>query len=133
MKLGRIKVLKNNLLHVNGNQGEPNFLKATLFRLTEMDFRALFLLVETIIEIRQNSIFKLFLLGEVYSFYFLRKRILRLVESIFFLHFSETPVSFFQSSRIVFLNEILYSGWFSFGWSFSSKWKPSLKLTEANF
>ena len=35
----------------------------TLFRLTETDFRALYLLVETIVEIRQNSVFKIFLLG----------------------------------------------------------------------
>ena len=29
----------------------------------------------------------------------------------FFLHFSETPVSFFPSSGNVFFNEVLHSGW----------------------
>ena len=57
-KLRRIKFLKNNLLPGNGNQGESNFEKLTLFRLMETDFRAFFLLVETIIEIRRNSVFK---------------------------------------------------------------------------
>ena len=63
----------------------------------------------------------------------------RLVETIFFLHFSETPVKFFPSFRKVFFNEILHSGWWkriswlAFAQSFSSKWRPSLKLMEANF
>ena len=72
----------------------------------ETDFRAFFLLVEIIIEIP------------------------------FSLHFSEAPVSCFPSVRKVFFNEILHSGWwkpFSFAQSFSSDWKPSLKLMEANF
>ena len=60
-QLERIKFLKNNLLPANGangNQEEPNFQKVILFRLMKTDFRAFFLLLETIIEIRQNSIFK---------------------------------------------------------------------------
>ena len=59
----------------------------------ETDFRAFFLLVETIIKIRRNSVFKkysckgkLIMVGET-DF--------GLVETIFLLHFSETPVSFF--------------------------------------
>ena len=57
LKLGTINCLKNNLLFGNGNQGESNFKKLTIFRLIETDFRAFFLQVETIIEIRRNSVF----------------------------------------------------------------------------
>ena len=39
-------------------RGNPVFLKMTLFQLMETDFRAFFLLVETIIEIRQNLSFE---------------------------------------------------------------------------
>ena len=50
----------------------------------ETDFRAFILLVETIIEIRQNSVFK------KYYCYITDFR----VETILFLRFSETRVSF---------------------------------------
>ena len=53
-----MQFLKDNLLPANGNKGETNFSKVLLLRLMETDFRAFFLLVKTIIEIRQNPIFK---------------------------------------------------------------------------
>ena len=54
----------------------------TLFQLMGTDFRAFFLLVETITGIRRNPIFKkCFCWG---------KQIFRLMEAISFLHFSET-------------------------------------------
>ena len=77
----------------------------------ETDFKACFLLVETIVEIRQNPIFKtyfcwgkLFLLGET-DFR------LTIFGNHFFRHFSETPTadSVFSSSRKVFFNEIFQS------------------------
>ena len=88
----------------------------------ETDFSASFLLVETIIEIRRNWVFKkLFLLGKAYSWQ--GKRTFRSVKTIFFLHFSETPVSFFPSRRKVFFNEILHSSW----------WKQIFWLIETVF
>ena len=60
----------------------------------EKDFRAFFVLEETIIEIRRNSIFwKYYCQGKL----------------IHVLHFSETAVSFYPSSRKVFFNEIFHS------------------------
>ena len=60
----------------------------------ETDFRAFFLLVETIIEIRQNSIFL-----KNYCYEKLipgRETAGKLVETIFLSIFSEIPVSFFS-------------------------------------
>ena len=57
LKLERINLFKKNLLPANGNQDESNFQKVNLLQLMEIDFMAFFLLVETIIEIRRNSVF----------------------------------------------------------------------------
>ena len=61
-------------------------------------------------------------------------------ENHFFSPFFDTPVSFFPSSRKVFFYEILHSGWWKQIFRlletvlvFSSYWKPSQKLMEANF
>ena len=85
----------------------------------ETDFRAFFLIVETITEIRWKTYFcwgklvpasgnRLFGCG-----------------NHFFLHFSEAPTSAssFPSSRKVFLNEIFHSG----------EWKQILVLVETVF
>ena len=59
LKLERIKFLKNNLIFLLMEIiGGIQFLKVTLFWQMETDFRAFFLLVETIIEIWRNSVFK---------------------------------------------------------------------------
>ena len=95
----------------------------------ETDFRAFFLLMETIIEIRRNPMFikyfcqgKLIPVGEID---FLAS------ENHFFVHFSGTLASdsrkvFFPSSRKVFFNKFLIpasgNGFF-----------VSLKLLEAKF
>ena len=72
-------------------------------------FRAFFLLVQTIIEIRKNFVFKKICKGEF---------IPALGETDFpasgnhiFLHVSETPACFFASSGKVFFNENLHSSW----------------------
>ena len=63
----------------------------------ETDFRTFFLLVKTITEIRRNPNFKKYSCsGELIS---------RLVETIFFLHFSEA-----LGSESIFFNEIFNSG-----------------------
>ena len=74
----------------------------------ETDFSAFFLLVETIIRIRLNSVFKKYsckgkqMVGEK-NFPANRNHSP--------LHFSEAIVSFFPSSRKVFFNKTLYSSW----------------------
>ena len=59
----------------------------------ETNFRAFFLLVETIIEIRQNSVFKNIPAKE--SSFMVRETNFLTSGNHFFLYFSETPVSFF--------------------------------------
>ena len=50
-------LLDKKNLSASGNEGESNFFKVTLFW-QGADSRAFFLLVESIIEIRQNPFFK---------------------------------------------------------------------------
>ena len=65
----------------------------TLFQLMETDFGTFFLLLETIIEIRQNSIFKKYYCsGNLIRG---RRNGFSGVSNHFFLHFSKTRVSFF--------------------------------------
>ena len=104
------------------------------------DFRAFFLLVETITEIRPNSVFKnipargsLFKIGETD---------IPASGKHFFSRFFRDSCQFFPSSRKVFFNEILHSGsWKRIFWlvetvsvcSEFSLWKKSLKLMKVNF
>ena len=85
----------------------------------ETDFRAFFLLVETIIEIRRNSVIKnamgsLFMVGEMD---------LPASGNHFFSPFFRDSCQLFPSSRKVFFNEILNSGW----------WKRIFWLVETVF
>ena len=109
-KLERIKFLKNNLIFLLMEIiGGIQFLKVTLFWQMETDFRAFFLLVETIIEIRRNSVFKK---------YFCQGKLVRGRENeflgqwkSFFSPFCRDSCQFFPSRRKVFFKEILHSGW----------------------
>ena len=98
------------------------------------DFRAFFLLVKSSLKLGEIQFLKnilargsLFMVGET-DF--------PASGNHFSLHFKEAPLSFSPSGRKVFFIEILHSScWkpLSFTQSFSSNWKPSLKLMEANF
>ena len=75
----------------------------------EKDLRAFFAPEETIIENRKNSFFKK---------YYCYGKLIMVGETdfpasgqYFFLHFSETTVSFYPSSRKAFFNEIFHFGW----------------------
>ena len=90
--------------------------------LMEMDFRAFFLLVEIIIEIMQNPVFKKhsckgkLIHGRENGFFSWWKP--------FFLSIFQRLLSvFFPSSRKIFFNKILYSGW----------WKRIFWLVETIF
>ena len=108
----------------------------------ETDFRAFFLLVETIIEIRRNSVFKkysckrsLFMVGETdfptsgdHFFFSIFKRL----PSVLF----RLEEKYFSTESFIPAGGNRFSGLrksFSFAQSFFSNWKPSLKLMEANF
>ena len=73
------------------------------------DFRAFFVLVETIMESRQNSTFKN--IPARGSLFMAEETDFPASGNHFFSVFSDTPVSFFLSSRKVFFNEILHSDW----------------------
>ena len=87
----------------------------------ETDFRAFFLLVETIIEIRQNSVFKNIPARE--SSFMVRETNFLASGNHFFLYFFRDSCQFFLSSRKVFLNEILHFGW----------WERIFWLVETDF
>ena len=70
----------------------------------ETDFSASFLLVETIIEIRRNLVFKkIFLLGKAYSWQ--GNGTFRSVKTIFFSIFQRLPLVFFRLEEKYFLSK----------------------------
>ena len=142
LKLERIKFLKNNLIFLLMEIiGGIQFLKVTLFWQ-----------METVLELSFCQWKPLQKLDEIQflentsvrgSLFVVGKTNFQASGNHFFLHFVETPVSFFRLEEKYFSKKffILAGGngfavqWkpFSFAQSFSSKWKPSSKLTEGNF
>ena len=141
MKLERISFKKNNLIFLLREiRGNPIF-KSNLFPANGNGLRTFFLLKETIIKTRQNSVFKK---------YSCQGKLIRGRRNGFSCQWKSCFSSFYQRLLPVFFCQVekyfstksfISAGgieftvqWeaFSFAQSFSPKWKPSLKSMEGN-